>query len=71
MSKCPFCNADIHLQDFYEVYEKEKKGKIKTRLGDFKGEMFKGIVGQEIRMWACPVCEKVLGFSEHRWNRFD
>ena len=45
MPKCPFCSAEIHLQDFYEVYEKEKKGKIKTRLGDFKGEMFESRIG--------------------------
>lgn len=30
MSKCPYCNVEIHLEDFFDVREKEtKKGKLK------------------------------------------
>ncbi|MBA7551179.1 hypothetical protein ES705_43715 [subsurface metagenome] len=39
MSKCPYCNVEIHLEDFFDVIEKEtKKGTIKKRIGAFKGE---------------------------------
>ena len=39
MPKCPYCNIEIHLEDFFVVREKEtKKGKIRKSIGDFKGE---------------------------------
>jgi hypothetical protein len=45
MPICPFCSKEMHLQDFYEVYEKKKRGKIKTRRESFKREVFKVMVG--------------------------
>ncbi len=39
MSKSPYCDTEIHIEDFFEVTEKEnKKGKVKKRIGKFKGE---------------------------------
>jgi len=33
MSKCPYCSVEIHLEDFFDVSEKEtKKGTIKKRI---------------------------------------
>lgn len=68
MSKCPYCNKEIHLEDFFIVTKKEtKKGKIKTKILDFKGEYFRiGLIGfrNYVRMWACPLCDTILGFSE-------
>ena len=69
MPKCPHCDVDIFLDDFFEIEVKEsKKGKIKKRIRGFKGE-FKSIGYQhEVRMWSCPSCDKILGFSEYKWD---
>ncbi|NVM37439.1 MAG: hypothetical protein HWN81_17720 [Candidatus Lokiarchaeota archaeon] len=64
MSKCPYCKEDFHLEDFFEVVTKEtKKGKIRTNFRDFKGEVY-GVRGYGVKMWACPSCDTILGFSE-------
>ena len=68
MSKCPYCEADLHIEDFFVVFEKEtKKGKLKTKIRDFKGESIEKF-RQRLRMWACPGCDTILGFSEYRWD---
>ena len=64
MSKCPYCKGDFHLEDFFEVVTKEtKKGKIRADFRDFKGESY-GVRGYGVKMWACPGCGSILGFSE-------
>ncbi len=40
MVKYPYCDAEIHLEDYFEVSEKQKKIKIKNRIGKFKGKLF-------------------------------
>lgn len=67
MSKCPYCKKDLTIEDFFEVTTKEtKKGKIKTRIGEFKGGFIdKG--WHRLKMWACPACDTILGFSEYRY----
>ena len=66
MSKCPYCQKDLMFEDFYGVVtEKEKKkGKIITKLKGFKGASYKSI-GYGVKMWACPGCDTILGFSEY------
>ena len=67
MSKCPYCKVDLHIEDFFEVLEKEtKKGKLKTKIKEFKGESIE-IYRQGFKMWACPGCDTILGFSEYQW----
>ena len=70
MSKCPYCDVEIHLEDFFEVFEKEdKKGKIKKKMGEFEGErMHVGIGWNRVRIWVCPSCDKILGFSESAYK---
>ena len=70
MPKCPYCNIEIHLEDFFDVIEKEtKKGTIRKRIGDFKGELlYVGLSRNDVRMWVCPSCDKILGFSEHAYD---
>ena len=66
MSKCPYCQKDLTFDDFFVVVtEKEtKKGKIITKLKDFKGSSYsRGTYG--VKMWACPGCDTILGFSEY------
>ena len=64
MSKCPYCKDDFHLEDFFEVVTKEtKKGKIRTHFHDFKGESY-AVRSYGVKMWACPSCDTILGFSE-------
>lgn len=69
-SKCPYCDVELGLEDFFEVTEKEtKKGTIKKRIGDFKGErIYVGIGFNNVRMWVCPSCDKILGFSESAYK---
>jgi len=71
MSKCPYCNVEIHLEDFFDVTEKEtKKGTIKKRIGAFKGERLNAGIGfNNVRMWVCPSCDKTLSFSESAYAR--
>ncbi|HEC38028.1 hypothetical protein LCGC14_0847750 [marine sediment metagenome] len=65
MSKCPYCSKDLHLDDFFETSKREtKKGKIKISWGKFKGEHKR--FSPYSKMWACPSCDTILGFSE--WN---
>lgn len=68
MSKCPYCDAEIHIEDFFEVSEKQtKKGKIKKRIGKFKGEHLSTGFNY-LKMFVCPSCDKILGFSEYYWS---
>ena len=69
MSKCPYCKVDLHIEDFFVVLEKEtKKGKLKTKVKGFKGgSIDKGWSG--FKMWACPGCDTILGFSEYEYSR--
>jgi len=92
MSKCPYCEANLSLEDFFVVLEKvSKKGKVKTSIGEFKGVSmsvkvskkgkvktsigeFKGVsmsvgIRQSVKMWACPGCDTILGFSEYRYDK--
>ncbi len=64
MGKCPYCSKDLHIEDFFVVEKKEtKKGKIKTRVREFKGE-----IQGYCKMWVCPSCETILGFSDYNWS---
>ncbi len=56
--KCPYCKKELHLYDFY-AKEVDKKGRKK-----FLG--FKGELTRRKKMWYCPFCGSILGFSE--WN---
>lgn len=69
MPKCPYCKKDLIIEDFFEVLTKEtRKGKIKAKVKDFRGESFeKGWSGY--KMWVCPSCDSILGFSEFRYSR--
>jgi hypothetical protein len=69
MSKCPYCETEIYLEDFFQVEVKEsKKGKIKKNIGEFKGENMSIGFRNQVRMWTCPSCGKIIGFSEYKWN---
>jgi hypothetical protein len=57
--KCPFCDKELHISDFYFV-KLDKKGRKEYR--GFKGEYTK-----RKKMWYCPFCGSILGFSE--WNK--
>jgi uncharacterized Zn-finger protein len=53
--KCPYCEKELHLTDFY-VMELDKKGHKRVRgfLGEHRGAN---------QMFHCPFCGKILGFS--------
>jgi len=49
--------------------EKPKKEKLKKKIGDFKGEkIYVGLSWNDVRMWVCPSCDKILGFSESAYS---
>lgn len=56
--KCPYCEKELHIYDFC-IMEVDKKGR----------KRFRGLLGESIgyhmRMWHCPFCGKILGFSDH------
>ncbi|MFX0060517.1 MAG: hypothetical protein ACFE8J_19650 [Candidatus Heimdallarchaeota archaeon] len=56
--KCPFCKKELHIYDFYAT-KLDKKRRVK-----FRG--FKGEYTRRKKMWYCPFCGSILGFSE--WN---
>ena len=54
--KCPYCEKDLHLRDFY-VIKLDKKGRKRNK--GFLGE-HEGLYNQ---MYHCPFCGKILGFT--------
>lgn len=64
MSKCPYCKNDIHIEDFFDnvITKTTKKGRIRIKNADFRGEKIYFI--STMKMWACPSCDTILGFSE-------
>jgi hypothetical protein len=71
MPKCPYCSKELHIEDFFVVKQKEtKKGKIKTRIEEFKGESVIPLEfgARRCRMWACPSCDAILGFTEFGYH---
>lgn len=63
MAKCPYCLVAVKIEDFFEDKEKALIGTRKK----FNGESFL-YANQSIvtRMWVCPHCESILGFSESK-----
>jgi len=57
MPKCPYCEKELHLHDFYTT-RLDKKGNM--RVVGFIGEK----MGFYMKMWYCPLCGKILGFSD-------
>ncbi len=53
---CPYCEKELHLSDFYTT-RLDKKGRKRARA--FKGEFY----GSQ-KLWHCPFCGKILGFSD-------
>ena len=53
--KCPHCEKELHLHDLF-VLKLDKKGH-KTIAGSL-GESFR-----YLRMYHCPFCGKILGFT--------
>jgi len=69
MGKCPYCDKDLCLEDFFEFEVKEsKKGKIKKQLTGLKGDFISLGARHGAKMWVCPACDKILGFSEYDSN---
>jgi len=68
MPKCPYCKKDLIIEDFFEVSTKvTRKGKIKAKVKGFRGEKrSKGWGGY--KMWSCPACDNILGFSEYKYS---
>jgi len=71
MGKCPYCSKELHIEDFFIIKQREtKRGKIKTTAKEFKGESIEppGFGAVSCKMWACPSCDAILGFTEVGWD---
>ncbi|MFW9972321.1 MAG: hypothetical protein ACFFDF_19200 [Candidatus Odinarchaeota archaeon] len=63
MGKCPYCSKELHLADFFEsIMRVSKEGNLHVRSDDFKGEQT--LSSPFIKMWVCPSCNTILGFTE-------
>lgn len=56
--KCPYCNSELFLSDFFSNV---RKGFLSREL---KG-IFKGLEINKVKIFICPHCDKILGFSEN------
>jgi hypothetical protein len=74
MSKCPYCNNELHLDDFFHTTTKETKKGIKKETVEFTGEEIgnrsKKFYGARAvtRMWVCPSCDKILSITEFSYH---
>jgi len=77
MPKCPYCTKELQIEDFFKkIVIKNRKGEIKKRkLGEFKGKVAKdhsialNIRHSFCKMWVCPSCDTILGFTEYASSR--
>lgn len=60
MGKCPYCNASLHIKDFFE---RNPQGLIRESY-ETKQETIFSLNYGKATMWVCPKCDKILGFSE-------
>ncbi|MHA1728160.1 MAG: hypothetical protein ACTSWY_05460 [Promethearchaeota archaeon] len=69
MGKCPYCKKEIHLKEFFNNIEMHR---FKAPSYDFSGEEFFPGMAEEktpmrgtymIKMFSCPYCDTILGFS--------
>jgi hypothetical protein len=68
MPKCPYCKNELAIKDFFNILTKEpKRGTSKERIMGFKGEKLRISRDHEVRMWVCPSCDTILGFSEFKY----
>ena len=73
MGKCPYCHQELQIEDsFKKIVIKTRKGEIKkTKLGDFKGKVVRNTSitlrakYSYCKMWVCPSCDTILGFTEY------
>ena len=66
MAKCSKCNTEIHLEDFFKVKDVPS---LERKIYSFIGEVIQVSDRHNVKMWSCPSCETVLGFSEYYWER--
>ena len=63
MGKCPYCSKELHIGDFFETSSiTTSKGGTTIAVENFKGEQTSPM--HYIKMWVCPSCDTIIGFSE-------
>ncbi len=65
MGICPYCNAEVHLADFFVKDLGKKISRKRLFKKQFVGEGEMSLSGHGLRMYTCPHCNKILGFSEY------
>jgi hypothetical protein len=72
--KCPFCNHELTINDFFDINQKNDKMYGNHTAKEFKGKQIYGIENTGVisnlrtlhRFWECPYCQKLLQITESR-----
>lgn len=62
MGLCPYCKEELHIKDFFD---KEGQGIINISY-ECKQETINVTHFGVARMWVCPHCDMILGFTEFK-----
>jgi len=68
MGKCPYCNFELHLSSFFEEIPGPRVLGMQLQGYKFHGESMRTGHRNKVRMYTCPKCDKILGFSEYKWD---
>ena len=68
MGICPYCEAEIHLSSYFEKQLGKKFLGMQSSTTVFTGESMSFGYQNEVKMYTCPACSKILGFSEFKWS---
>ena len=68
MGLCPYCGAELHITNFFVPGPKKKNLGIEVTPHKFVGETIHLAYKNYAKMYTCPNCDKILGFSEYKWD---
>ena len=64
MAVCPYCGEKIYLEMFFA-----ERNRFFGPKYEFTGQELDNGYDHKVKMWVCPHCDKVLGFSEYKRSR--
>ncbi|QEE14438.1 hypothetical protein DSAG12_00251 [Promethearchaeum syntrophicum] len=64
MARCPYCDAQVDFEMFFTTKNIPIIGKAHA----FNGPKMHLGYKNYAKMWVCPHCDRILGFSEYKWD---
>ena len=64
MPRCPYCDSEVSINDFFA----EKEFPIIGKTAVFSSSKIHIGYKNYVKMWVCPHCDRILGFSENKWD---